>query len=93
MTDHLLEINTLQCRLKAANAQLDSFRNGEAYRKLQELRRADQQAYSRRITQLEAELSRSHAETISVRNQWFDIFEEMEKEHHKELTAHGKQVR
>ena len=93
MTDHLLEINTLQCRLKAANAQLDSFRNGEAYRKLRELRRADQQAYSRRITQLEAELSRSHAETISVRNQWFDIFEEMEKEHQKELSAQGKQVR
>ena len=93
MMEHVLETNTLQCRLKAAHAQLDSFRSGEAYRKLQELRRADQQAYSRRITQLESELSRSHAEAVSIRNQWFDVFEEVEKEHQKELSVLGKQAR
>ena len=92
MMDHFLEINTLQCRLKAAHTQLDSFRSGEAYQKLQELRKADQQASTRRITQLEAELSRSHAETISVRNQWFDVFEEMQKEHQKKLSVLQKQV-
>lgn len=93
MMEYVLETNTLQCRLKAAHAQLDSFRSGEAYRKLQELRRADQQAYSRRTTQLESELSRSHAETVSIRNQWFDVFEEVEKEHQKELSVLGKQAR
>ena len=92
MTDYFLEINTLQCRLKAAHAQLESFRSGDAYRELQELRKADQRSYSRRITELEAEVSQAHAETVSVRNQWFDVFEDVEKEHQKELSLLEKRV-
>lgn len=29
---------------------------------------------------LKAELAAAHAETIRVRNQWFEIFEDLEKE-------------
>lgn len=39
------------------------------------------------IQELTAELARSHTENISIRNQWFDVFEEMEKEYERKFKA------
>lgn len=50
------------------------------------LRKKDQ-----RIREQALELSRSHSETVSVRNQWFAVFEDMEKEHARELQALRKE--
>ena len=40
-----------------------------------------------RIHKLEAELSRAHAQTIDVRNKWWDTIEDIYKDHQKELAA------
>lgn len=84
-------VTILEYRLKAAEAQLRAFRSGEKYVRMERefqkaLRKKDQ-----RIREQDLELSRSHSETISVRNQWFAVFEDMEKEHARELQALRKE--
>lgn len=84
-------VTILEYRLKAAEAQLNAFRSGEKYVRMERefqkaLRKKDQ-----RIREQDLELSRSHSETVSVRNQWFAVFEDMEMEHARELQALRKE--
>ncbi|MDO5809430.1 MAG: transposase [Lachnospiraceae bacterium] len=84
-------VTVLEYRLKAAETQLNAFRSGEKYVRMERefqkaLRKKDQ-----RIREQDLELSRSHSETVSVRNQWFAVFEDMEMEHARELQALKKE--
>lgn len=84
-------VTILEYRLKAAEAQLKAFRSGEKYIRMERefqkaLRKKDQ-----RIREQDFELSRSHSETVSVRNQWFAVFEDMEMEHARQLQALRKE--
>ncbi len=46
----------------------------------------------RKIRKLEARFSRARSETFSVHNQWFEIFEELQKESEQKLSAIQKEV-
>lgn len=78
-------IANLQYRLKAATAELMAFKSGEIYIKLQEKHNKMVRLLEGKIKQLKKELSISHAETINVRNQWFEVFEDMQKEFKHQL--------
>lgn len=80
-------ITTLEYRLKAANAQIHAFESGEKYIRMQEEYRKELRSLERKIRRLEDELSRAHRETVSVRDQWFEIFEELQKECDRKLSA------
>lgn len=47
---------------------------------MQEEYRKELRSLEWEIRKLKDELSRAHSETVSVRNQWFEIFEELQKE-------------
>ena len=83
--DDLLDINTCQCRIKSLQKQLEDFKSGEKSQQLAELRRADARDYERRIASLASELADAHRETARVRNMWLDTFEDVEKEHLREV--------
>lgn len=78
-------IATLQYRLKAALAEVEAFKSGEKYIKIQEEHRKEVRVLERKIEQLKKEKSISHAETIAVRNQWFEVFEDFQKEYEQKL--------
>lgn len=80
-------IANLQYRLKAANAQVMAFQSGEAYIKLQEEHTKEIRLLERKITQLEKELSVSHIQATTNRNQWFEVFEDMENEYERKLDC------
>lgn len=84
---------TLEYRLKAANAQIEAFKSGEKYVRMQEEYLKELRSLERKIRKLEAELSRSHRETAAVRNQWFEIFEELQKECEQKLKAVRKKLK
>ena len=46
----------------------------------------------REIRKLKDELSCAHSETVSVRNRWFEIFEELQKEYERRLSALQKEL-
>ncbi len=85
-------ITTLEYRLKAASAQIDAFKSGEKYIRMQEEYLKELRSLERKIRSLEDELSRAHSETVSARNQWFEIFEELQKECEQKLSALRKNL-
>ena len=46
-----------------------------------------------RIHKLEVELSKAHAQTIDVRNKWWDTIEDVYKDHQKEIAAKDARIR
>lgn len=70
-------ITTLEYRLKAATAEVRAFKSGDKYIKMQEEYLKELRHLERIIKRLEEELSIAHSETITIRNQWFEIFEEL----------------
>lgn len=85
-------ITTLEYRLKAANAQILAFKSGEKYIRMQEEYLKELRSLEQKIRKLEDELSRAHSETASVRNQWFEIFEDLQKECARKLSALRKEL-
>ena len=85
-------IKSLQYQLKAANTQLLAFQSGEKliqmeadyHKKIKELEKKNQK--------LKSELAKAHKDIISIRNQWFEIFEELEKEMKKERKEYQKKL-
>lgn len=85
-------ITTLEYRLKAANAQILAFKSGEKYIRMQEEYLKELRPLEQKIRKLEEALSCAHSETVSVRDQWFEIFEELQKECEKKLAALRKEL-
>ena len=64
---------TLEYRLKAACAQIQAFKSGEKYVRMEREHQKEVCFLERRIRKLEQELSRVHSEIVTVRNQWYEI--------------------
>lgn len=62
MHNPFIENNTLQCRLKAAKAELAAFKSGKKYQDMQETHRKEVQDMECRIRQLEEGLAQAHRE-------------------------------
>lgn len=84
--------SSLQYRLKAANTELQAFRSGKKYLDMEEQYHKTVRALERRIKELEQELAKSHRDIVSVREKWFEIFEELEKEFNRKLSAANKKA-
>ena len=79
-------ITSLEYRLKAATAEVLAFKSGEKYIKIQEEHRKEVRRLERIISKLKEELSVAHKDIITIRNQWFEVFEEQQKEFDKKLA-------
>lgn len=63
------ELTTLQYQNKAMRQELEAFRNGERYKKLQADHHKVVTGYIKEISRL---LAKAHADTARVRNIWFE---------------------
>ena len=63
---YLYVILTLECAVKALQQQLDEFKSGERYLKLQKDYRQVIADYERTIKNLKFDLSHAHSETVNV---------------------------
>lgn len=71
---------TLLYRLKAAQTRIKELESGERYIHLQELHQKEYMAYERKLRRLTQDLAAAHRETIRVRNYWFQVLEDMQRE-------------
>lgn len=85
-------VTALEYRLKAASAQVLAFRSGQKYLEMQAEIEKTIRFYEHEIRKLKEEISRSHSETVTVRNHWFEIFEELEKEYQRKQSADEKKI-
>ena len=86
-------ITTLQYRVKSLQAQLEAFRSGNKYLQMEAEYKSLLRTEESRIHKLEVDLSRAHAQTIDVRNKWWETIEDIYKEHQKELAAKDTLIR
>ena len=86
-------ITTLQYRVKSLQAQLEAFRSGNKYLQMEAEYKRLLHTEETRIHKLEADLSRAHAQNIDVRNKWWEIIDDIYKEHQKELSAKDSRIR
>ena len=70
--DLILKVNTLECIVKSLQQQLDAFKSGERYLKLQKDFHRVIAGYERKIKQQNTEIGKAHAETVTVREIWFE---------------------
>ena len=85
-------ITMLQYQVKGLSAQLEAFRSGSKFQQMNADFRALERTLDRERKKFQAELSRAHAEAIDVRNKWFQVFEDMEKEHADQLADRDREI-
>ena len=83
-------ISTLQYRLKAANDKLGAFETGEKYVQMENNFWGIIRRLEARIKDLEAEVARAHAETVTVRNHWMEVIEDLNKEAERDLRSYKR---
>jgi hypothetical protein len=85
-------LSNLQYKVRNLAAQVRDFKSGERYAKLQADHNAQVAALVRENNKLRRELAEAHGETISVRNIWDQIVDDLTKEHSGELAQKDRKI-
>lgn len=80
-------ITTLEYRLKAANALIAAFESGAKYIRMQEKHELEVRKLQRELKKSRMETAEEHAHFIDMRNQWFDVFEDLQKQYEKQKIS------
>lgn len=86
------DTGALRIRLKAAEDKVKAFESGEKYVQMQEQFKAAFREQNAIIRKLEDELGRAHAQTVSVRKIWSEIFDDVYKEANAGKFALRKEI-
>ena len=85
--------SALEYRLRAANAELKAFKSGDKYVQMEKLRMKEVRALEHQIAVLKKELADSRSHAVTIRNQWFEIFEQVQKECSRQLAEARKELK
>ncbi len=85
-------ITHLQYRVKMLSGQVEAFKSGEIYQKMDSDFKKLNRSYEHALKQKGLELSKSHIETITVRKYWSEIMDDVEKEHVSEKAQLLKEI-
>ena len=83
---------TLQYQNKALRQELESFRNGKRYKKLQEDHHKVIAGYIKEIGRLKKELALAHAATVTVRDIWFEECDSDWEKYQAELNRKDQEI-
>ena len=86
-------MTNLQYEVKYLRALVADFQSGEKYVRMEKEHRRIVAAKDREIRRLKAEIAASHAQTVDVRNKWFQTCVDVEKEKEAALTAKDREVK
>ena len=86
-------ITLLQYRLKAAGTELEAFKSGRKYQDMENRHQKIVRALECRIKELERELAQTRRDMAAARENWFEVFEELEREFNRKLSAANKKAR
>ena len=90
--DLFLRCSDLQCRNKALQKEVDDFKSGARYLKLQEDYRHVVAGYIKEIERLKKELAAAHAHAVTIRDMWFDECEDILCEQVSEIEKRDKEI-
>lgn len=79
-------VSALQYEVRALRAQVQAYKSGEAYRSMKEDYERQLREKDRIIAAQKKEIAAAHQNVINMRNNWMQVFDDMEKEHKKALS-------
>lgn len=86
-------ITNLQYKVKTLTDQVKAFESGKKYVTMYSKFKTQLSAKDQEITKLKYELADSHSQTVTVRKNWMQVFEDMEKDHEKELQKKDRKIK
>ena len=86
-------ITNLQYTVKHLQQEVDAFKSGDKYIKMDSEFKAVFADQNREIKRLKRELADSHCETVTVRNNWLGVIEDLEAEHAKALKKKEREIK
>lgn len=85
-------VTNLQYEVKALQAKVKAYETGEAYLRQQEEYEKKLREKDRTIASLKKALAESHKETVTVRKNWMEVIDDVEKELKKLLNQEQKKT-
>lgn len=82
----------LETENRSLKKKVHDFETGEKYVQMQKLHRREIAEKDREIKKLKAELAGAHAETVDVREKWFQTCEDVAKEKDRELAEKDRTI-
>ena len=79
--------------LKNLRKKVKEYESGEKYVKMKKEFLKTFRAHEREINRLKKDLGKAHAENVSMRKCWSEVFDDMEAEHKKELEKMQTEIR
>jgi hypothetical protein len=83
----------LQYKVKSLTAQVRAFESGEKYVSMRSEFKSQLSAKDLENKRLRNELANAHAQVVTVRKYWAEIFDDLEKEHAKALAEKEREIK
>ena len=93
MTSNFEYITNLQYKVKSLSARVQAFETGDKYKLMKSEFKMQLSEKDRKIHTLKAELADAHRRIVAVRHNWYQVFDDLEKEHKKELQKKDHQIK
>lgn len=77
--------STLQYINRSLSAQIEDFKSGKKYIKMEKEYKDLVNYHNKEIKRLEYKLSKAHSETVTVRRYWSEVMDDLDKEHKTEV--------
>ena len=90
--DSWFDTGILRMRLKVAEDKVKSFETGQEYVKLKKQHAITCNEYLQKIKNLEYELSLAHSQTVTVRQTWSEIFDDLHRENKAENAVYERRI-
>ncbi len=91
-TNPSFDTGVLRMRLKAAEDKVKAFESGEKYVQMKDKFRSTLREQNQKIHRLECELGQAHAQTVTVREMWSEIYDDVYREANAGKFALRKEI-
>ena len=82
----------LQYRVKSLTARVQAFEAGQKYTAMKSEFKKQLSAKDKDIRKLKLELGDSHAQLVTMRENWWQVFEDLQQAHAKELAKKDREI-
>lgn len=86
-------ITNLQYKVKSLTYQVESFKSGEKYVSMHSEFAKQLDAKNRENKKIKLDLANAHRETVTARKNWMQVFDDISKEHEKELSENNRLIK
>ena len=86
-------VTNLQYKVKSLTSRVQSFESGEKYVSMCEEFERQLAAKDQKIKKHKLEIAKARAETVTIRNNWLRVIDDLQAEHSKEMRKDGRTIK